>query len=424
MPHPYHILPPHHQRRFYWTMFKTLRIRDFFLLWVANFFSNFGTATYVLALNWIAVKDHGGAGLAAVTLAYGISKFFLPLLGGAVSDRVDRKTLYWRTELVLALSALILAGCATIHFTPLWFLVLNNGFNGACSAFDTPARTTLINELVPSEDIVNAQELYGLATNITAILGPALGGLLMATGDVSVAFWFNSLSFLPVLISLRLIRVNTSTPLTISSSKTNLFQSIGEGIGYVRQEKTVRTLLLLMGIIMVLGMPYQTLLPIYVHDVLHLGSSEFAALSSASGFGAVLGGVVATALNGKNNQGRWLLKGSLGAAFALLLFSQSSIIHLASLSIFWASLCTMSVLNLDSGLIQVATVFELRGRVTSICDLNKGVLSFSTSLASYGSDYVGMIAVQLFLVALMVISLLFLSPSLLALKVQPERNSV
>ena len=73
------------------TMFRTLRHRQFLWMWGANLFSNFGTSTYVLAINWIAVKEHGGIGLGAITLAYGLSQFIFQLFGGVVSDRFNRK---------------------------------------------------------------------------------------------------------------------------------------------------------------------------------------------------------------------------------------------------------------------------------------------------------------------------------------------
>ena len=186
-------------------MFKTLKNRQFFWMWGANLFSNFGTSTYVLAINWIAVKEHEGIGLAAITLAYGGTQFILQLVGGVVSDRFNRKTIFWITETSAFILAFILAIAGSRHFYPVWFLALINGLNGGISAFDTPARTTLINDLVAENEVSQAQEMYGLAANMTSVLGPALGGYLLSLGHPGIAFGFNALSFIPVLISLLFI---------------------------------------------------------------------------------------------------------------------------------------------------------------------------------------------------------------------------
>ena len=393
------------------TMFRTLRHRQFLWMWGANLFSNFGTSTYVLAINWIAVKEHGGIGLGAITLAYGLSQFIFQLFGGVVSDRFNRKVVFVITESSALILAVILALFATDKFFPIWFLALMNGLNGAISAFDTPARTTLINELVPVEDLVQAQQLYGLAANTTSILGPALGGLLLGLGDTAIAFWFNAFSFIPVLISLLFIHAHPRAK-SHQGPSIPMLTSIVEGLGYVRQNEQVRTLILLMSIIMILGMPYQTLLPMFAHKVLHAGSSEFAALSSAVGLGGFLGTLMTTNLGNNPQSGRWLFYTSLMFGLFIFLFVESPVIHWAALSVCLAGACSAITLNLDSSLIQSLSPETFRGRMTSISGLNKGALSISAALAGYASHYFGMVSIQIIFIILMVVSLLWLSPHL------------
>jgi MFS family permease len=286
-----------------------------------------------------------------------------------------------------------------------------NGLNGAISAFDTPARTTLINELVPGEDLVQAQQLYGLAANTTSILGPALGGLLLSLGDTAIAFWFNAFSFIPVLISLLFIHPHPRAKSSPGPS-IPMLTSIVEGLGYVRHNEQVRTLILLMSIVMILGMPYQTLLPMFAHKVLHAGSSEFAALSSAVGLGGFLGTLMTTNLGNNPQSGRWLFYTSLMFGLFIFLFVESPVIHWAALSVCLAGACSAITLNLDSGLIQSFSPETFRGRMTSISGLNKGALSISAALAGYASHYFGMVSIQIIFIILMVVSLLWLSPHL------------
>ena len=397
------------QKGFNFQMFKTLKNRQFLWMWGANLFSNFGTSTYVLAINWIAVKEHGGIGLGAITLAYGGTQFLLQLVGGVVSDRFNRKTIFAITESTAFIVAIILAIAGERHFYPIWFLALMNGLNGGISAFDTPARTTLINDLVPTQEVAEAQELYGLAASMTSVLGPALGGFLLSLGHAGIAFGFNALSFIPVLISLLFIHPR---PKELQPKIVPMWSSIQEGIAYARRDEQVKSLLLLLTIVMVLGMPYQTLLPMFAHKVLHAGSSEFAALSSAVGLGSFIGALLVTNLSNTPRPGRWLLYGSAVFGFCIFLFVQSPIIHWASLSVFLAGTCNAIVLNLDSGLLQSLTPVAFRGRVASLSGLNKGGLSISAAIAGYSAHYVGMIAVQMVLIILLWGALIWISPAL------------
>jgi MFS family permease len=191
-----------------------------------------------------------------------------------------------------------------------------------------------------------------------------------------------------------------------------MLTSIVEGLGYVRHNEQVRTLILLMSIVMILGMPYQTLLPMFAHKVLHAGSSEFAALSSAVGLGGFLGALMTTNLGNNPQSGRWLFYISLMFGLFIFLFVESPIIHWAALSVCLAGACSAITLNLDSGLIQSLSPETFRGRMTSISGLNKGALSISAALAGYASHFFGMVTIQIIFIILMVVSLLWLSPHL------------
>ncbi|MFN5516021.1 MAG: MFS transporter [Cyanobacteriota bacterium] len=403
-------------------MFAPLRHRQFRWMWGANLFSNFGTSTYVLAMNWIAVREHGGVGLGAITLAYGLAQFFCQLPGGAASDRFNRRLVFAITETCFLLTAIVLTLSALDNRYPLWLLALINGLNGLISAFDTPARTTLINELIPPEEVALAQELYGLAANATSVLGPVLGGVLLHLGHDALAFGFNAATFLPVLASLLVVRGHGRAE-GEGKKRTPLWVSIREGLAYVRQDAALTTLLQFLAAIMILGMPYQTLLPLFAHRVLRAGSAEFAALSAAVGLGGFFGALTAANLPPVSRPGRWLW--GLGLAFAgsIFLYTQSPVIHWASLSVFLAGACSAAILNWDGALLQARTLPALRGRVTSVSGLNKGALSVSAALASYGAHYIGLPLTQTALIILMAGGLWWLRAPLAAISAE-EANSL
>ncbi len=401
-----------------WRILRTLRHRSYFLFWSSNITSSLGTLTFVMALNWLVLQKYGAWGIATVALGYGLPQFLLEMPGGIISDRYNKVLIMLTTQLSMAIVAFLVAILTTIGYTPLWLFVLVNAVNGAISAFDSPARTVLISKIVPPEDLVDAQELYGTAANATAIIGPALSGVLLVYGRAELAFWFNAVSFIPMLVILPLMMRRNSQTI---SSREPLLRSLVEGVKYATGKPDLRNLILLAAIVMVLGMPYQTLLSIFTHNVLHQGASTYAALTSISGCGAFLGSVIAALLPGFKYPGRILLGSSLIFAIALMLFSQSISFWVSLLLILVASTTGNLVLTMNSGLSQLITPSLLRGRIASINFLYKGALSVSASVAGFMSHFLGLAHTQLLFAGIMLLLLLPMRQSLVRLN--PARES-
>ena len=246
------------------------QLRVFRRFWVANLVSNLGTSAFVMALSWLTVKTYGASGIAALALGYGVPQFVLEVVGGAAADRISRRRLFQLTETGFLVVALTL-WLVSIHGTvPLWLLVAVNACNGAISAFDSPARTALISEMVPQHQWMEAQQLYSASSNITNIFGPALGGVLLSIGTSNrsheeVAFFFNMLSFLPLLILIPFLPSPRAATHAARSKGESFLRSVAEGLQFVRGQWSLRSLLQLLAVVMLLGMPFQTLLPIFVH---------------------------------------------------------------------------------------------------------------------------------------------------------------
>jgi MFS family permease len=271
-----------------------------------------------------------------------------------------------------------------------------NASNGVISAFDTPARTALISEMVGRDELVLAQQTYSVAANVTNVFGPALGGILLSIGHSDrsheeLAFLFNVLSFLPLLACIPWLPRTPAASPSGCRGRAALWLSIREGLSYVRQQRPLRLLLQLLALVMLLGLPFQTLLPIFVHDHASLAShhATYAALLSAVG----LGGVVGSLLGMASGQARWLGlalgAAAAGLAVAILLLAGSEVIHWASLSAFLAGACGVFSLNLNNALMQGLTPMELQGRVIAIANLGKGLQAFSAAGASEAVHLLG-----------------------------------
>lgn len=410
------------------------RNRPFRSFWLANLMSNLGTSAFVMAMTWLTVKTYGAHGIALLALGYGIPQCLLQVFGGATTDRVPRRLLFLRTQSALLLVASLLLLATTRGMVPLWLLVGVNACNGVISAFDTPARTALISEMVEREELVVAQQVYSVASNVTNVFGPALGGVLLSigSGDRSheeLAFLFNVLSFLPLLACIPWLP-RTPAP-GGSASRPALWRSIREGLSYVRRQRPLRLLLQLLALVMLLGLPFQTLLPIFVHDHASMASnhSTYAALLSAVGLGGVVGSLLGMASGQARRLGLTLGAAAAGLGVAVLLLAGSQVIHWASLSAFLAGACGVFSLNLNNALMEGLTPMELQGRVIAIANLGKGLQAFSAAGASEAIHLLGRamassnayLLVQSALAVALLVGVLLLWPALAGLEPREQQ---
>ena len=367
------------------------QLRVFRRFWVANLVSNLGTSAFVMALSWLTVKTYGASGIAALALGYGVPQFVLEVVGGAAADRISRRRLFQLTETGFLVVALTL-WLVSIHGTvPLWLLVAVNACNGAISAFDSPARTALISEMVPQHQWMEAQQLYSASSNITNIFGPALGGVLLSIGTSNrsheeVAFFFNVLSFLPLLILIPFLPSPRAATHAARSKGESFLRSVAEGLQFVRGQWSLRSLLQLLAVVMLLGMPFQTLLPIFVHGHPSMGGGQshgyYAALLSAVALGGFVGALLGMASSSGRRPGGSLLAAAVGLGLSIVLLASSAVIHWASLAAFFAGACGVLAVNLDTALVEGFTPVALQGRVSAIASLSKGLQSFSAAAAS------------------------------------------
>ena len=409
---------------------KLLGNGPFRSFWLANLLSNLGTSAFVMAITWLTVKHYGAAGIAALALGYGIPQFALQLLGGSASDRINRRSLFLITESCFLVVALTLLAASLVMMPPLWLLVAVNACNGAISAFDTPARTALISEMVSGEEVVSAQQFYSLSANLTNVFGPALGGILLSLGQddhshEEFAFFFNVLSFLPLLACIPFLP--KARPKERSGATLGFIDSVTEGVTYVRDHLNLKSLLALLALVMLLGMPFQTLLPIFVHSHLSMetGHGFYAALLSAVGLGAFMGSVLGMGLGELRQPGPALAAAGVGLGLSVLILASSNVVHWASLAAFFAGGCGTLAINLDNALVQGLTPVMMQGRLSSIANLTKGLQAFSASAAgwfihvlSHSPDTTtsGYLEVQISLALLLMVGVVLLWPTLLRLQ--------
>lgn len=301
--------------------------------------------------------------LGLVTAVQMLPILLFTLVAGVVADAADKRRIMLTAQcgaLVFALALAVLTDTGRVTIG--WVLVLVF-LLGTASAFEIPTRQSFFVDLVGREDLPGAIALNSSAFNASRIVGPAIAGALIGTVGIAAAFYANAVSYLAVIAGLLAIRL---PPFVRPVRTTSALENFREGLRYIRGHRRTRTLVWLTAAMSVTAFPYNMLLPVFARDVLHVGAPGLGWLLSASGAGALAGGVGLAASGGGRRKGRLLL-GS-GTLFALLLvaFAASRSFPLSLLLLAGAG-CTMILTTATvNSLIQHDVPNELRGRVMSV----------------------------------------------------------
>jgi len=345
-----------------------LRHRGFRLFFVGQLVSTTGTWMQVVGQAWLVL---------AVTR----SPFLLGLIGalqwtpalvlspfaGVLADRVPRRTLVMATQtasLLLAASLGLLTVAGAVRY---WHIAAAATLLGLVGAVDTPARQSLVIELVEgSEDLTGAIALNSALFNGARLIGPSLGGLVIAAWGAGVAFLANAASYAGVIAALAVIR--TGPPVRIASG-VGLLMSVREGVEFVRRTPHVFRVLVLLGVLGLFPMNFELFVPVLARMQLHLGAAGFGFLMAVQGVGAT-GGALAVALLGRAVRRRRVLLWTavtLSAATMALGFARTAL---------WASLLLVAVgatmigfTAIANSTVQIETPDALRGRVMSLYNL-------------------------------------------------------
>jgi len=365
---------------------QSLRHRNFQLLWIGSIISNSGDWMDQIALNWLVYQLSGSAvQLAFLNLARLAPIFVFTLIGGVIADRAERRRLLFTTQAVAMVLAFVLATLTITGLVQIWMVLIIAVARGIVLSFNQPARQSLISELVPREDLKNAIALNSATLNLTRVLGPTLGGVLIATVGVAGAFYLNAASFLAVLGALALMRF----PERVQRKKSGMLADLAGGLAYLGQRPTLRTLVLLALLPMVLGMPYMTMLTVFASDVLKVGGGGLGLLTACSGIGAVTGALWVAANAHRVRLGRLMFFGLMGFGATLIVFALSPWFWLSVMALIAVGAAQQIYMASNNALIQTNVEEEFRGRIVSTLFLNRSMVPLGTVLAGLGTQVIG-----------------------------------
>jgi MFS family permease len=300
--------------------FQTLqRHRNFRLFWSGQTLSLIGTWMQVMAEGWVALELSNSAFVVGlVAAAQSLPILLMSLHAGVLVDRTDKLRLLKIAQSLLAVQAATLwwfnwSG----HITIGWLIALATT-NGLISAFEIPARQSLVVELVGRADLPGAIALNSSGFNLARIIGPTIGAIVIAKLGIAWCFGVNAISYVAVLAGLFLIRLPAwVAPVHMVSPLVGIRQ----GVTYMRSTRAVSSLMKLVTVYSVLGVPYLTLMPVMARDRLGLGAAGYGALLACVGVGGVAGALCLAAIGDRLRRGRMLRFASYSFPLLLIAFS-------------------------------------------------------------------------------------------------------
>ncbi|MHB8215809.1 MAG: MFS transporter [Candidatus Sulfotelmatobacter sp.] len=342
---------------------RALRHRNFQLFFSGQLISLIGTWMQSVAQSWLVYRLTGSALLlGSVGFASQIPVFLFAPLGGITADRVNRRHIVIATQVAAMLLALVLAGLTLFHKIQVWHVFVLASLLGIVNAFDIPGRQSFLVDMVGKEDLMNAIALNSSMFNGARVIGPAVAGILVARIGEGWCFFANAVSYIAVIIGLLLMRVQSPVRAAMASPLEHMM----EGFRFVERTAPIRALLLLLGVVSLVGMPYVVLMPIFADQILHGGARGLGILMGSTGVGALLGALTLAFREGVKGLGRlvaWCC-GGFGASLAVFALSHS----------FWVSVILllpvgytmMLQMACSNTLIQVMVPDALRGRVMAV----------------------------------------------------------
>lgn len=306
--------------------FGALRHRDFRLFWIGSVINQVGAWMQQIAQGWLVYDLTGSPFLVGLSgLFQSVPFIIISLYAGTVIDRVDRRRMLLWISLAYVIATLVLGFLIMAHLVEVWHIYLAGVLNGALGAFESPGRQALLPHLVPRGDLMTAVTLNSVQRKGAQIIGPSLGGILIATLGTGSAYLASAIAFIAPAYCLMAMKTTNPPPET---AREPAFQAIMGGLRYVAAERVLLSLILMETAISVLG-SYSSMMVVFAREVFDLGAQGLGFLQSAAGFGSVAGSFALASLGDVRHKGRLLFGSGLAYGIALLAFASTPWFSLA-----------------------------------------------------------------------------------------------
>lgn len=351
--------------------FQALRHRNFRLYWFGQIVSLTGTWMQIVAQGWLVYRLTDSPLMLGLVNVVGLLPVVpISLLGGAISDRVPRRSLILVTEIVLMGQAFVLALLTYSGMIQVWHVMVLSFVLGAAAALEQPARLAFIMDVVGKEDLTNAVALNSSVYNAARIVGPAIAGVLVASIGEAGCFFVNGVTYLAVILALLAIRLpqQVQKPGGEPVEQPRLAGSVVDGLKYTWNTRVIRSLMIIVALSSFLTLPYIALMPVFAGSVLQTGPEGLGFLMTSVGVGAITGALLVANVR-PGHRGRWLTVANVVAPLFLLLFCFSQTFFASIVLVLFVGGGNAVRQTLANSMIQLNTADVYHGRVMSVFNL-------------------------------------------------------
>lgn len=312
--------------------------------------------------------------LSFVMMAFGLPMIVVSPIGGALADRVSRKHLVMLSQGGNAVLTTLLAILDSTELIRFWHLLVIGVVNGSFMAINLPSRQSLISDIVPPDNVMNAVSLNNSGMNLSRIIGPAVAGLLIIFIETAGVFYLIALLYVCAVLSTSFVHEKVEVK---DRERKSILSDIGDGFSYVKTNPAILGLIIILFAGALFGWPFIALLPAWGREALDVQSDGLGFLMMVTGIGALAGSLLLASMTKMVGRGKFLIAISLVWGICIALFSQSGTYALAVPLLVILGLTNALFMSLSMTLLQIYVSEEMRGRIMSIILMTFGVMPLS-----------------------------------------------
>ncbi|MEP6602789.1 MAG: MFS transporter [Spartobacteria bacterium] len=335
---------------------------------IGSLISDTGTWMQVMAQGWVmSTLTNKAIMLGMINFAAGIPTLALTMIGGSVADRYDKRKILIATQVVQTALAIVLGFLVRTNSIHIWHVALMASLLGVCIAFEMPAISALVPELVKRDEIATAVAMDRSVFHGSRLIGPSLAGLFVAWWGAAAAFFANATSFVALIIAI------VSLPPRKAGTKEEEEQrrsGMMEGIRYVKSDRIMVSMISLIALTTIFVFPViSVMLPLYVRNILQLGPDRMGYLMAVSGSGSLLGSLGLLSIAPENRL-KFMTTNAIAVASALFCMSRSNSFLLTALSMGLLAVGLSINFGLANTIVQERAPAPLRGRISAVFGLS------------------------------------------------------
>jgi MFS family permease len=377
-------------KTFFNDLFRALRNKNYRLFFYGQSLSLVGTWIQQVALSWLIYSITNSPFLLGFVMFAGqLPTFLIAPFAGVLADRYDKRKIIIITQAVAMIQAILLAIFVLTNHIDVTVLIILNIILGIANSFDIPTRQSFVIQMVEhKEDLPNAIALNSSIVNGSRLIGPAIAGILVASLGEGICFLINAISFVFVIISLLLMKIEKEEK--VDHENVSILKELKEGFHYSFGFLPIRSVILLLAAVSLFGNPYLVLLPVFARDILSGNAATLGYLNSAVGIGALSGALYLASRKSTLGLGKIIATTTLIFAFALISLSFSKTFMLSVIILLFCGFGMMMQTSGSNTILQTLSNDDMRGRVMSFYTVAfRGMAPFGSLWAGTFADNFG-----------------------------------